>query len=83
MASEHSGRQARPTLQREDLQQRLPPAACQELEAAFPVAGGDMLQLKDKVGRFATTGRNCQNWKTDQELVISLLNKIAISDGGA
>lgn len=42
-----------------------------------------MLQLKDKVGRFATTGRSCQNWKKDQELVISLLNKIAISDGGA
>ncbi|MTV12274.1 MULTISPECIES: hypothetical protein [Bradyrhizobium] len=42
-----------------------------------------MPQLKDKVGRFAATGRSCQNWKQDQELVISLLNKIAISDGGA
>jgi hypothetical protein len=42
-----------------------------------------MVQLKDKVGRFAATGRSCQNWKKDQELVISLLNKIAISDGGA
>ncbi|MCC8972005.1 hypothetical protein [Bradyrhizobium brasilense] len=42
-----------------------------------------MPQLKDKVGRFAATGRGCQNWKQDQELVISLLNKIAISDGGA
>ena len=41
------------------------------------------MQLKDKVGRFAATGRNCQNWKKDQELVISLLNKIPISDGGA
>jgi hypothetical protein len=42
-----------------------------------------MLQLKDKVGRFAATGRSCQNWKKDQELVVSLLNKIAISDGGS
>jgi hypothetical protein len=41
------------------------------------------MQLKDKVGRIAATGRSCQNWKKDQELVISLLNKIAISDGGA
>jgi len=41
------------------------------------------MQLKDKVGRFAATGRSCQNWKKDQELVISLLNKIPISDGGA
>src|SRR5262245_42559699 len=42
-----------------------------------------MLQLKDKVGRFAATGRSCQNWKNDQAVVISLLNKISISDGGA
>ncbi|MDA9528859.1 MULTISPECIES: hypothetical protein [unclassified Bradyrhizobium] len=41
------------------------------------------MQLKDKVGRYAATGRSCQNWKKDQELVISLLNKISISDGGA
>ena len=41
------------------------------------------MRLKDKVGRFAATGRNCQNWKKDQQLVISLLNKIPISDGGA
>lgn len=41
------------------------------------------MQLRDKVGRFATTGRSCQNWKKDQELVIALLNKISISEGGA
>ena len=40
------------------------------------------MQLKDRVGRF-TSGRHCQNWKQDQELVFSLLNKIPVSDGGA
>ena len=41
------------------------------------------MQLKDRVGRVASTGRHCQNWKDDQELVFNLLNKIPLSDGGA
>jgi hypothetical protein len=41
------------------------------------------MPLRDNVGRVATTGRQCQNWKKDQEVVIDLLNKIPIADGGA
>lgn len=41
------------------------------------------MPLKARVGRHAKTGRNCQNWKKDQEHVIKLLNKISIDNGGA
>src|SRR6266516_256271 len=72
-------------LKPEDLPQRRP--QCRpylgRFEAAFWHSGRRCMQLKDKVGRVAANGRSCQNWKKDQELVISLLNKIAISDGGA
>ena len=40
------------------------------------------MKLRDKVGRIASTGRHCQNWKQDQEVVFNLLSKIPISDGG-
>lgn len=40
LASEHKGRQGRPTLQREDLPRRLPPAACQDARGSIPVPGG-------------------------------------------
>lgn len=41
------------------------------------------MQLRARVGRHFKTGKNCQNWKSDQEKVIALLNKAQISDGGA
>jgi hypothetical protein len=41
------------------------------------------MQLKARVGRHLKTGKHCQNWKSDQEKVIALLNKAQISDGGA
>ena len=41
------------------------------------------MALKARVGRHADTGRQCQNWKDDQEAVILLLNKVPIADGGA
>lgn len=41
------------------------------------------MPLQDKVGRNATTGRSCKNRKEDQSLVMSLLNRIPISEGGA
>jgi hypothetical protein len=47
------------------------------------IGGAIMQRLKDRVGRFAATGRHCQNWKQDQEIVISLLNKIPIAKGGS
>lgn len=42
-----------------------------------------MVQLRGRVGRHANTGRHCQNWKDDQEVVIGLLNGIPAADGGA
>ncbi len=41
-----------------------------------------MLPLRGRVGRHANTGVHCQNWKDDQEFVISLLNSIPPADGG-
>ena len=41
------------------------------------------MPLRARVGRHASTGRNCQNWKDDQQTVIALLNRISIDDGGA
>ncbi len=41
-----------------------------------------MLSLRGRVGRHANTGIHCQNWKDDQEFVISLLNSIPPADGG-
>jgi hypothetical protein len=40
------------------------------------------MPLKGRVGRHASDGRQCQNWKSDQETVINLLNKIPVADGG-
>lgn len=40
------------------------------------------MPLKGRVGRHANDGRQCQNWKTDQQTVIDLLNRIAVADGG-
>src|SRR5262249_8148537 len=39
--------------------------------------------LRARVGRHATTGKQCQNWKDDQQKVIALLNRIPVADGGA
>jgi hypothetical protein len=41
------------------------------------------MALRGRVGRHASTGRQCQNWREDQQEVIALLNKIPIADGGA
>lgn len=41
------------------------------------------MPLRGRVGRHADTGRQCQNWKEDQQTVIALLNKTPIADGGA
>lgn len=41
------------------------------------------MAIRGRVGRHFQTNKQCQNWKADQEVVASLLNKIAISDGGA
>jgi hypothetical protein len=41
------------------------------------------MPLRGRVGRHASTGAHCQNWKGDQEVVVGLLNKIAVADGGA
>lgn len=40
------------------------------------------MPLKGRVGRHASDGRQCQNWKADQQTVIDLLNRIAVTDGG-
>jgi hypothetical protein len=40
------------------------------------------MPLRGRVGRHVSTGANCQNWKSDQEVVIALLNHIPIADGG-
>lgn len=41
------------------------------------------MPLRGRVGRRARTGAHCQNWKSDQEIVIALLNRIPVADGGA
>ena len=41
------------------------------------------MAIRGRVGRHAKTDKHCQNWKADQEVVASLLNKIPVSDGGA
>ena len=41
------------------------------------------MPLKGRVGRHAGDGRQCQNWKADQQIVTDLLNRIAVTDGGA
>jgi hypothetical protein len=40
------------------------------------------MPLKGRVGRHASDGRQCQNWKSDQQTVIDLLNRIPVTDGG-
>jgi hypothetical protein len=40
------------------------------------------MPLKGRVGRHASDGRQCQNWKADQQTVIDLLNRIPVTDGG-
>ena len=40
------------------------------------------MPLKGRVGRHASDGRQCQNWKADQQTVIDLLNRIPVADGG-
>jgi hypothetical protein len=40
------------------------------------------MPLKGRVGRHASDGRQCQNWKSDQQTVIDLLNRIPATDGG-
>jgi len=41
------------------------------------------MPLRGRVGRHVKTGAHCQNWKGDQEVVIALLNRIPVADGGA
>ncbi|WP_342359717.1 hypothetical protein [Terrarubrum flagellatum] len=41
------------------------------------------MPIRARVGRHANTGRQCQNWKDDQETVIKLLNAIPADKGGA
>jgi hypothetical protein len=40
------------------------------------------MPLKGRVGRHASDGRQCQNWKADQQTVVDLLNLIPVADGG-
>jgi hypothetical protein len=40
------------------------------------------MPIKGRVGRHASDGRHCQNWKADQQTVIDLLNNIPVADGG-
>jgi hypothetical protein len=40
------------------------------------------MPLKGRVGRHASDGRQCQNWKADQQTVIDLLNRIPAAEGG-
>src|SRR3954462_7719956 len=40
------------------------------------------MPLKGRVGRHVSDGRQCQNWKADQQTVIDLLNRIPLADGG-
>jgi hypothetical protein len=41
------------------------------------------MPLRGRVGRHADTGKNCQNWKNDQQHVIALLNRFPAEYGGA
>ena len=42
------------------------------------------MSIKGKVGRHAMAGgRQCQNWPTDQQVVVNLLNRITADKGGA
>jgi hypothetical protein len=41
------------------------------------------MPIRGHVGRHAKTGRHCQNWKSDQQVVIALLNRISVDKGGA
>ena len=42
------------------------------------------MPLRGRVGRHSHAGgRQCQNWSDDQTTVITLLNRIPVSDGGA
>ena len=40
------------------------------------------MPLKGRVGRHASDGHQCQNWNADQQTVIDLFNRIAVTDGG-
>src|SRR5262245_65814174 len=40
------------------------------------------MPLKGRGGRHASDGRQCQNWKADQQIVVDLLNRIPVADGG-
>jgi hypothetical protein len=42
----------------------------------------ELMPLKGRVGRHASDGRQCQNWKADQQTVIDLLNRISLADAG-
>ena len=41
------------------------------------------MAIRGRVGRHAKTNKQCQNRKADQEVVVSLINRIAVTDGGA
>ena len=41
------------------------------------------MPLRGRVGRHASTGKHCQNWKSDQQHVIALLNRFPAEYGGA
>jgi hypothetical protein len=41
------------------------------------------MPLRGRVGRHADTGKHCQNWKSDQQHVIALLNRFPAGYGGA
>jgi hypothetical protein len=43
---------------------------------------GEIMPIKGRVGRHASDGHQCQNWKADQQTVIDLLNRIPVADGG-
>ncbi|MGL4324453.1 MAG: hypothetical protein ACRCTD_10480 [Beijerinckiaceae bacterium] len=40
------------------------------------------MPLRGRVGKHLSTGRQCQNWKADQQTVIALLNRIPSADAG-
>ncbi|MGL4494256.1 MAG: hypothetical protein ACRCUX_00465, partial [Beijerinckiaceae bacterium] len=41
------------------------------------------MAIRGRVGKHLSTGKQCQNWKADQQTIIALLNKISVADGGA
>jgi len=41
------------------------------------------MSLRGRVGRHTTSGRQCQNWVDDQQIVTDLLNAIPLVQGGA